>query len=87
MQTVRSTWVTPDFVQPPDGSWMSLLAPAYLAERAKLISAQTRRSKHEGRKTRHAGRHENRLCALPEQPEYGTPSHISMWMRMATRSP
>ena len=27
----------PDFVQPPGGSWMSLLDPAYLAERARLI--------------------------------------------------
>ena len=27
----------PDFVQPPAGGWMSLLAPAYLEERARLI--------------------------------------------------
>ena len=27
----------PDFVSPPAGSWMSLLDPAYLAERARLI--------------------------------------------------
>ena len=27
----------PDFVQPPAGSWMSLLDPAYLAARARLI--------------------------------------------------
>lgn len=31
----------PDFVQPPAGSWASLIAPAYLAERAKLIGTQS----------------------------------------------
>ena len=27
----------PDFVSPPGGSWSSMLAPAYLATRARLI--------------------------------------------------
>jgi gamma-glutamyltranspeptidase/glutathione hydrolase len=31
----------PDFVQPPGGSWMSLLDDGYLASRAKLIGAQS----------------------------------------------
>ena len=36
----------PAFVQPPAGSWQSLLAPAYLARRARLIgSAPTDRSR------------------------------------------
>jgi gamma-glutamyltranspeptidase/glutathione hydrolase len=33
----------PDFVQPPAGSWMSLLDPAYLAGRAKLIGRRPAR--------------------------------------------
>ncbi|MFC5522472.1 gamma-glutamyltransferase [Polaromonas jejuensis] len=65
----------PDFVQPPGGSWMSLLAPAYLSERAKLIqptgaSMKTARSGVPGVvKTAYA--------PMPDQPEYGT-SHISI---------
>jgi gamma-glutamyltranspeptidase/glutathione hydrolase len=65
----------PDFVQPPSGSWMSLLAPAYLSERAKLIqptgsSMKTARSGVPGVvKTAYA--------PMPDQPEYGT-SHISI---------
>lgn len=64
----------PDFVQPPAGSWSSLLAPAYLAERAKLIqpagpSMKTAQPGTPGRVTAQA--------PMPEQPEYGT-SHISI---------
>ena len=65
----------PDFVQPPGDSWMSLLDPAYLAGRAKLIapagpSMQTARPGVPG--TVHTS-----YAPMPEQPEYGT-SHISI---------
>ncbi len=63
----------PDFVQPPGGSWSSLLAPAYLAERAKLIGTQSMKVAQPGNpaavKTSYA--------PMPDQPEYGT-SHISI---------
>ena len=65
----------PDFVQPPGGSWMSLLAPGYLAERAALIqpagpSIKTAKPGVPGAvKVAHA--------PMPEQTEHGT-SHISI---------
>jgi gamma-glutamyltranspeptidase/glutathione hydrolase len=63
----------PDFVQPPGGSWMSLLDDSYLASRAKLIGAQSMKVAKPGTpgpvKTSHA--------PMPDQPEYGT-SHISI---------
>ena len=63
----------PDFVQPPAGSWTNLLAPAYLAERAKLIGTQSMKVAQPGNpaavKTSYA--------PMPDQPEYGT-SHISI---------
>jgi gamma-glutamyltranspeptidase/glutathione hydrolase len=63
----------PDFVQAPGGSWMSLLDPAYLAERAKLIGPQSMKVAQPGTpggaRTGHA--------PMPDQPEYGT-SHISI---------
>jgi gamma-glutamyltranspeptidase/glutathione hydrolase len=63
----------PDFAQPPAGSWMSLLEPAYLASRAQLIGAQSMKMAQPG--TPGAGR--TSLAPMPEQPEYGT-SHISI---------
>lgn len=64
----------PDFVQPPGGSWASLLAPAYLAERARLIqpAGPSMKTAQPGRPARVAG-----YAPMPEQPEYGT-SHISI---------
>jgi gamma-glutamyltranspeptidase/glutathione hydrolase len=63
----------PDFVAAPAGSWLSLLAPAYLAERAQLISDKSmklaRPGRPQDRKTSYA--------PMPDQPEYGT-SHISI---------
>jgi gamma-glutamyltranspeptidase/glutathione hydrolase len=63
----------PDFVAAPGGDWASLLAPAYLRERAALIGPQSMKVATPGAlgvlKTSHA--------AQPEQPEYGT-SHISI---------
>jgi len=65
----------PDFVQPPGGSWMSLLAPGYLQTRAKLIDAS-------GSSMRTAqpgvpGAVKTAYAPMAEQPEYGT-SHISI---------
>ena len=64
----------PDFVQPPAGSWMSLLAPGYLAQRARLIqpngpSMKTAQPGTPGPVAAYA--------PMPAQPEYGT-SHISI---------
>ena len=63
----------PDFVQPPAGSWMSLLSPDYLAARAKLIGPQSMKiatsGKPDGVQTGYA--------PMTNQPEYGT-SHISV---------
>ena len=63
----------PDFVQPPAGSWTSLLAPAYLAERAKLIGAQSLKVAQPG----NPGGARTSFAPMAPQPEYGT-SHISI---------
>ncbi len=63
----------PDFVQPPGGSWMSLLDPAYLASRARLIGAQSMKVAQPGK----PGGSQTSLAPMPGQPEYGT-SHISI---------
>jgi len=63
----------PDFVQPPGGSWMSLLDPAYLASRAQLIGAQSMKVAQPG----NPGGAKTSLAPMPDQPEYGT-SHISI---------
>lgn len=63
----------PDFVQPPAGSWDSLLAPAYLASRARLIGAQSMKVAQPGT----PGPVASRYGPSAEQPEYGT-SHISI---------
>jgi gamma-glutamyltranspeptidase/glutathione hydrolase len=63
----------PDFVQPPAGSWMSLLAPDYLAARAKLIGAQSMKVAQPGT----PGPVRSSFAPMPDQPEYGT-SHISI---------
>ena len=65
----------PDFVQPPGGSWMSLVAPAYLAERAKLI--QPAGPSMKVAKAGNPGAVRSSHAPMPEQPEYGT-SHISI---------
>ena len=65
----------PDFVQPPAGSWMSLLAPAYLAERAKLI--QPNGPSMKTAKAGVPGPIKTAYAPMPSQPEYGT-SHISI---------
>ena len=63
----------PDFVQPPGGSWASLLAPGYLADRAKLIGAQSMKVAQPGQ----PGAVKTSYAPMPDQPEYGT-SHISI---------
>ncbi|RYY82339.1 MAG: gamma-glutamyltransferase family protein, partial [Comamonadaceae bacterium] len=65
----------PDFVQPPGGSWMSLLAPDYLAQRARLIQPAGPSMKTAQPGT--PGRVAASYAPMPDQPEYGT-SHISI---------
>lgn len=63
----------PDFVQPPGGSWSSLIAPAYLAERAKLIGTSSMKVAQPGNPANVKASH----APMADQPEYGT-SHISI---------
>jgi len=65
----------PDFVQPPGGSWMSLLAPAYLSERAKLI--QPTGPSMKTAKPGVPGAVKTAYAPMPDQIEHGT-SHISI---------
>ena len=67
----------PDFVTPPGGSWMSLLAPAYLADRAKLIAQQPGGQSMKTAKPGVPGAIKTSYAPMPDQPEYGT-SHISI---------
>ncbi len=67
----------PDFVQPPGGNWMSLLAPAYLADRAKLIDASPAGPSMKTAQPGNPGPVQTSYAPMPEQPEYGT-SHISI---------
>ena len=64
----------PDFVSGPGGDWQSLLAPAYLRERAKLIRPTAMLQASPGVPVRAQG---SSLAPMVEQPEYGT-SHISI---------
>jgi gamma-glutamyltranspeptidase/glutathione hydrolase len=63
----------PDFVTPPTGRWQSLLAPDYLAARARLIGPQSMQTANPGT----PGAVVSRYAPMPEQAEYGT-SHISI---------
>src|SRR6185369_1680888 len=63
----------PDFVQPPAASWMSLLDPSYLAERAKQIGPQSVKVAKPGV----PGPVKAAYAPSLEQPEFGT-SHISI---------
>jgi gamma-glutamyltranspeptidase / glutathione hydrolase len=67
----------PDFVPAPDGkiggNWASMLAPAYLAERATLIGPQSMKTGKPG----NPGGAKIAFGMPAEQPEYGT-SHISI---------
>ncbi len=67
----------PDFVQPPAGSWMSLLDPAYLGERAKLIGQAPGAISMKSAKPGTPGGMKTSFAPMPGQVEYGT-SHISI---------
>ena len=67
----------PDFVQPPAGSWTSLLDPAYLAERSKLISQEPNGVSMKTGKPGTPGGVKTSYAPMPDQPEFGT-SHISI---------
>nr|WP_316644625.1 gamma-glutamyltransferase family protein [uncultured Roseateles sp.] len=63
----------PDFVAAPGGSWTSLLAPAYLRQRAALIGPRAMGLAQPGR----PGGERSAYAAQAEQAEHGT-SHISI---------
>jgi gamma-glutamyltranspeptidase / glutathione hydrolase len=63
----------PDFVSAPDGDWTSLLAPAYLAQRAALIGFRSMTIASAGQ----PGAVQVAHAPMAEQPEHGT-SHISV---------
>jgi gamma-glutamyltranspeptidase/glutathione hydrolase len=65
----------PDFVPPPAGSWHSLLAPAYLAQRAQLIGPRHMVTASAGKPAPQPQRVS--FAPMAQQPEYGT-SHISI---------
>ena len=67
----------PAFVQPPAGNWMSLLEPAYLAERAKLIGQTPASQSMKTAQPGTPGAMKTSYAPMPEQVEYGT-SHISI---------
>jgi gamma-glutamyltranspeptidase/glutathione hydrolase len=64
----------PDFVSGPGGDWQSLLAPAYLRERAKLIRPTAMPQATAGVPVR---AQRSSFAPMTDQPEYGT-SHISI---------
>lgn len=67
----------PDFVPPPAGDWMSLLDPAYLAQRARLIAPGPDAKRMPTVRPGTPGGFNSSYAPMPEQPEYGT-SHISI---------
>ena len=67
----------PEFVAAPGGNWMSLLAPAYLADRAKLIAQQPGGQSMKTANPGVPGPVKTAYAPMPDQPEFGT-SHISI---------
>ena len=67
----------PDFVAPPAGNWMSLLDPAYLADRAKLIGQDPASPSMKTAKPGMPDGVKTTFAPMPDQPENGT-SHISI---------
>ena len=63
----------PAFVKAPGGDWSSMLRPGYLADRAKLIGAQSMKVAQPGQ----PGAVQTAYATQPYQLEYGT-SHISI---------
>ena len=64
----------PDFVPAPGGSWVSLLDPAYLRQRAALVGPTSLRVAPAGQPP---GVQRLSFAPQPEQPEHGT-SHVSI---------
>jgi gamma-glutamyltranspeptidase/glutathione hydrolase len=67
----------PAFVQPPAGNWMSLLDPAYLADRAKGINQAPGGQSMKTAKPGTPGGVKSAYAPMADQAEYGT-SHISI---------
>ena len=74
----------PEFVSPPAGSWTSLLDPAYLTQRSKLIGEMSMKTAVAGVpiasgaiKNSTNSSYNYKYAPMPDQPEYGT-SHISI---------
>jgi gamma-glutamyltranspeptidase/glutathione hydrolase len=67
----------PDFVSPPGGSWMSLLDPVYLDERARLIGQAPNAPSMRSAKPGTPGVVNTSYAPMADQIEYGT-SHISI---------
>ncbi len=67
----------PAFVQAPAGNWMSLLEPAYLTDRAKLIGQAPGAQSMKVARPGTPGGVKTSYAPMPEQAEYGT-SHISI---------
>ncbi|NYS61528.1 gamma-glutamyltransferase [Vreelandella salicampi] len=65
----------PAFVDAPGDDWNTLLAPAYLAKRAALVSSE--KSMGNGAEPGNPGELDVSWAVAPSQPEYGT-SHISI---------
>lgn len=63
----------PDFVGAPGGDWLTMLAPGYLASRARLIGEHRMKTAEPG----NPGALPVALGVAAAQPEYGT-SHISI---------
>jgi gamma-glutamyltranspeptidase/glutathione hydrolase len=67
----------PAYVRSPGNGWMSLLDPAYLAERAKLINAAPGGQSLKVARPGTPGGQKSAFAPMPDQIEYGT-SHISI---------
>ena len=67
----------PDFVSPPAGGWVGLLGPAYLAERAKLITQGPNEPSMKTAKPGLPAGAKIVYAPMAEQVEYGT-SHVSI---------
>ena len=66
----------PVFADPPAGNWLSLLAPAYLAERAGAIGETSMKKAKPGQPGAIQAA-KSAYAPMPDQPEYGT-SHLSI---------
>ncbi|MFZ9812959.1 MAG: gamma-glutamyltransferase family protein [Burkholderiaceae bacterium] len=66
----------PDFIEPPAGTWQSLLRPEYLQERAALVTEKSLNRAHHGIPRDHKNTPIS-LGTMQAQPESGT-THISV---------